>query len=108
MNYLLYNSDLVALSNNFAEAVTNQVRSLDPGDNLNDTMLPGTAYHQESFINVRWGWLILPLAETLFTIDCLTCGLDYADEKTTSAERLNDSFAHSWHPRMVRSRTENT
>ena len=77
--YLLV-TDIQNMTINLAETLTNQIRSIDPGDNANTTMLAGTAVLAESYITVRWPWLILPLAETALTLVLLAVSI-YATRK---------------------------
>lgn len=41
------------------------------GGNQNAITITGTAYVEETYIHVRWEWLILPLIETLLTAGLL-------------------------------------
>ncbi|KAI8626221.1 hypothetical protein F5Y19DRAFT_466598 [Xylariaceae sp. FL1651] len=68
LDYLLYNSNLTILANNFAASMTNQIRSLDPGDNNNATMFPGQAFYRQTYLHVRWAWIALPLTEVILAI----------------------------------------
>ncbi|KAI0542061.1 hypothetical protein GGR58DRAFT_497415 [Xylaria digitata] len=53
LDYLIYNSNLTQVANNFAASVTNQIRSADPGGNNNVTMSPGQAFYQETYFHVE-------------------------------------------------------
>lgn len=64
----LYTSDIGNATANLATTLTNQVRSVDPGDNANATMVAGDVYVKETYISVNWPWLILPFAETLLVV----------------------------------------
>jgi hypothetical protein len=61
----LYKVDHAELVDNVAKTATNLIRSTKPGDNNNATMFKGKADYQELFYEVRWQWLILPLAEVV-------------------------------------------
>ncbi|KAI0975608.1 hypothetical protein F4678DRAFT_483867 [Xylaria arbuscula] len=63
MDYLLYDSNLTQVVNNFATSMSNQIRSIDPGDNINVTMFPGQALYQETYFHIEWAWVSLPVAE---------------------------------------------
>ncbi|KAI0104248.1 hypothetical protein GGR51DRAFT_549509 [Nemania sp. FL0031] len=67
LNYLLYNSNLTQVASNFATSITNQIQSLDTGDNSNATMLPGQAFYQETYFQIEWTWALLPLVEVILT-----------------------------------------
>jgi hypothetical protein len=68
--YFLYNN-ISNITQDVADSLTNQLRggrtqlSGDLGDNANATTLGGEAYWNETFVKVRWPWLIIPLAETV-------------------------------------------
>ncbi|KAI0815971.1 hypothetical protein GGR55DRAFT_631245 [Xylaria sp. FL0064] len=65
-NYL-YTADFQNLTVNLATTLSNQIRSTNPGDNKNATMLRGIAHAREIYIHVRWPWTILPAATVLIT-----------------------------------------
>ncbi|KAI1388617.1 uncharacterized protein F4822DRAFT_251625 [Hypoxylon trugodes] len=71
----LYDADLKAVGYNIAEEITNQLRQSNPGDNPNATMIEGDAYMQETYMVVRWGWLALPLLETLIAAGLLVLSI---------------------------------
>ncbi|KAF2430252.1 hypothetical protein EJ08DRAFT_660982 [Tothia fuscella] len=60
-----YTSDIANITRDVADALTNQLRSKDPGDNANATLWKGKAFFKETYVYVRWPWLIIPLLETL-------------------------------------------
>ncbi|KAK1749682.1 hypothetical protein QBC47DRAFT_440028 [Echria macrotheca] len=79
----LYSSNLDNATTNLASLLSNYIRSRAPstdtatslssgndnlGDNANSTILTGSAWKDETYIEVRWVWISLPLAETLLTI----------------------------------------
>jgi hypothetical protein len=65
LGFALYKSDLSNVTLNIADTLSNQIRSNNPtGDNFNVSTSPGTAFFNETYMRVRWPWLILPLAET--------------------------------------------
>ena len=68
----LYDSDIQGVMRNVAESMSNLIRSRDPGDNYNATVVYGQATFEEPYITVRWAWMALPLAETLLTAVLLT------------------------------------
>ncbi|KAK8005703.1 hypothetical protein PG990_011740 [Apiospora arundinis] len=59
----LLNSPLDKVTADISAALTNQIRSVDPGDNYNATTVKGKAVYDETYIRVRWPWIILPLVE---------------------------------------------
>lgn len=67
LSTFLYTTDIKNLTDNLARTLTNQVRSIAPGDNNNATTLAGNAFVKEVYIRVTWPWLIIPLVETLAT-----------------------------------------
>ncbi|KAF6806800.1 hypothetical protein CSOJ01_08615 [Colletotrichum sojae] len=63
MQHLLYRADMANLTRNLEAVLTDQVRSIDPGDNKNATMFSrGRALGRVTFIRVRWAWFALPVA----------------------------------------------
>ncbi|KAK3987287.1 hypothetical protein QBC44DRAFT_400918 [Cladorrhinum sp. PSN332] len=56
------------ITSNIAATISNQMRSNNPGDNAILTLVDGDAFADETFIQVRWGWLTLPLAVTVLAI----------------------------------------
>lgn len=67
LSTFLYTTDLKNFTENLAKTLTNQVRSIAPGDNSNATSFAGDVFIKEVYIRVRWPWLIIPLVETLTT-----------------------------------------
>ncbi|KAL0938721.1 uncharacterized protein CTRU02_205331 [Colletotrichum truncatum] len=68
LEFVLFNAaDIKVVTDNLATTITNQIRSGSPGDNRNSTMLRGEVYKTETFVVVRWPWLILPVLETVVT-----------------------------------------
>ncbi|KAK8023594.1 hypothetical protein PG993_011660 [Apiospora rasikravindrae] len=65
LGYALMNSPFDKVSSDLAAALTNQIRSADPGDNYNATTVRGKAEYNETYIRVRWPWMILPLVEVV-------------------------------------------
>ncbi|KAK8103196.1 hypothetical protein PG984_016342, partial [Apiospora sp. TS-2023a] len=63
LGYALMNSPFDQISANLSAALTNQIRSADPGDNYNATTVKGKAVYDETYIRVRWPWMILPIIE---------------------------------------------
>ncbi|KAK6856418.1 hypothetical protein PG995_006605, partial [Apiospora arundinis] len=63
LGYALLSSPFERVTVDLAAALTNQIRSVDPGDNYNATTIKGKAVYDETYIRVRWPWMILPLAE---------------------------------------------
>jgi hypothetical protein len=63
----LFTGDLANFTSNLADAMTHLIRNSVNGDNVNATTFPGVATITETYVRVRWPWLILPLAATLVT-----------------------------------------
>ncbi|KAI1389875.1 uncharacterized protein F4822DRAFT_428216 [Hypoxylon trugodes] len=66
----LYNTDLSVFAKNVADTLSLGIRN--PADNMNTTMVVGKASCIETFYDVRWVWLSLPIAETILTAALLT------------------------------------
>ncbi|KAI0021597.1 hypothetical protein F4780DRAFT_770094 [Xylariomycetidae sp. FL0641] len=67
LGYALQNRDIKTAIDNIATSLTNQIRSRDPGDNNNASVISGQAFINEPYVHIRWGWMALPLAETLLS-----------------------------------------
>lgn len=67
LSTFLYTTDIKNVTENIAKTLTNQVRSLAPGDNSNATTFAGDVFVKEVYIRVTWPWLIIPVVETLTT-----------------------------------------
>ncbi|KAK1753961.1 hypothetical protein QBC47DRAFT_325058 [Echria macrotheca] len=61
----LYTSDLKNVTRNVAATLSNQIRSADPGDNSLSKEAAGTVFFREVYVRVRWGWVVLPVAEVV-------------------------------------------
>jgi hypothetical protein len=59
-------SDWNALFNGLAKSMTTYIRSSDLPDSVFN--VTGTAWHTETFVRVKWPWIILPSALVLFSI----------------------------------------
>ncbi|KAK0702271.1 hypothetical protein B0H67DRAFT_394271 [Lasiosphaeris hirsuta] len=64
----LYTSNLDLVTSSIAEMISNYVRSNKTGDNADSDVVLGRAWAGETFIQVRWGWLVLPLVEALLVV----------------------------------------
>jgi hypothetical protein len=62
-NYL-YNGNMSKIASDIADTVTHELRSRNL-DNQNGTFVEGDVIVSETYIHVRWPWLILPLLETV-------------------------------------------
>ncbi|KAF2802020.1 uncharacterized protein BDZ99DRAFT_212767 [Mytilinidion resinicola] len=71
----LKTSNISDVTQNIADILTGLMRSNNPGDNPNATMFKGEAHFLTTFVDVRWPWIILPLAETLLTIILLAISI---------------------------------
>lgn len=85
LSTFLYTTDIKNFTENLAKTLTNQVRSMAPGDNNNATSFAGDVFIKEVYIRVRWPWLIIPLVETL-----------------TTAVLLVSCIILSWHSRLLK------
>ncbi|KAK8123019.1 hypothetical protein PG984_011689 [Apiospora sp. TS-2023a] len=65
--HLLAADDIGELARRVAGSFTTRIRNVDgpTADNYNATWVEGDAFMEESYFDVRWPWLILPLLETL-------------------------------------------
>ncbi|KAK0729593.1 hypothetical protein B0H67DRAFT_559169, partial [Lasiosphaeris hirsuta] len=86
LEMFLYASSLQNVTQNIAALLSNYIRSRTsatppdpfaittpdenvlPGDNSNATVLTGSAWKDETYIEVRWGWISVPLGETLLAV----------------------------------------
>ncbi|KAI0007464.1 hypothetical protein F4779DRAFT_591790 [Xylariaceae sp. FL0662B] len=75
IGFALQNSDLKTVITNIGETLTNQFRSNNPGDNYNASAITGTAFFNETYIHVRWPWMILPLGEVVLAAFLLTISI---------------------------------
>jgi hypothetical protein len=68
--YFLFHN-ISDITQNVSDSLTNQLRGgrtqtlQDLGDNANATTSSGEAYWNETYVKVRWAWLIIPLLETV-------------------------------------------
>ena len=62
-NYLL-NGNMTKIASDLADTLTHEIRSANL-DGRAATLLQGEVRASETYIEVRWGWLVLPLAETI-------------------------------------------
>lgn len=66
LGYYLNITDLKSMTDNLAGGISAQMRGRSPGDNKNLTMFGGDAFAVETYIRVRWQWMMLPLVEVVF------------------------------------------
>ncbi|KAI6087467.1 hypothetical protein F4821DRAFT_277688 [Hypoxylon rubiginosum] len=59
--------DIGDIASNIAEAVNGMITSHDIIQNPYLQYIEGTAYYEEVYIHVRWGWLVLPVLEMAIT-----------------------------------------
>ncbi|KAK3356523.1 hypothetical protein B0T25DRAFT_136485 [Lasiosphaeria hispida] len=64
----LYTSNLGVVTSSIADMISNYIRSSKTGDNAVAGVVLGRSWAGETFIYVRWGWLVLPLVEALLVI----------------------------------------
>ena len=64
--YAPYKSNLTTVANNLAQSLSTFVPTPaeNSGDNINATTIAGYTLINETFIEIQWPWLILPLGET--------------------------------------------
>ncbi|KAK7722447.1 hypothetical protein SLS64_000984 [Diaporthe eres] len=65
LGYYLNITDLESMTENLAKGISAQMRGKSPGDNKNLTMFGGDAFAVETYIRVRWQWMMLPLVEVV-------------------------------------------
>lgn len=65
LGYYLNITDLKSMTENLAEGISAQMRGKLPGDNKNLTIFGGDAFVVETYIRVRWQWMMLPLVEVV-------------------------------------------
>lgn len=65
LGYYLNITDLNSMTENLAQGISAQMRGKSPGDNKNLTMFAGDAFAVETYIRVRWQWMMLPLVEVV-------------------------------------------
>ncbi|KAI1771527.1 hypothetical protein F4818DRAFT_454647 [Hypoxylon cercidicola] len=63
--FLYYSADLQVVFHNVATALSNIIRIPNTGENLNSTVIRGQAIGTETYIGVRWQWILLPVIETV-------------------------------------------
>lgn len=72
LEMFLYTADLRNVTGNVADMLSHYVRSgknaNQKGDNVAGVSVRGSAWVDETYIEVRWGWLSLPLGETLLAV----------------------------------------
>ncbi|KAI8632610.1 hypothetical protein F5Y19DRAFT_325574 [Xylariaceae sp. FL1651] len=73
---LLYQDDLGNMTTSLADSMTNIMRSSFLDENFNITNVPGKGFYDETYIRVRWVWILIPLTETtlitvLFTLSVI-------------------------------------
>jgi hypothetical protein len=58
---MLYrSSDLPSMIHKIADSMTNMIRT-----SLDSTPVPGQSFHEETFINIQWAWISLPVLVVL-------------------------------------------
>jgi hypothetical protein len=62
--YLGYHKNISEVMGNLALTLSNHTRNPNERENMNATMFNALAFFSEVYIAVRWGWVLLPLAET--------------------------------------------
>jgi hypothetical protein len=61
-------ANLTQVMQNVATSITNSLRHPDVGENRNSTMIHGTAFYDELYYFIRWGWITLPVALVLMVV----------------------------------------
>ena len=90
----LYTADLETALPNLAAALTNQMRSVEPGDNTKAQQVRGTAFFSETYIHVRWGWLVLPMAEIMLVAALLVAVIVATRHETLVKESVVAYFVY--------------
>ncbi|KKY32579.1 hypothetical protein UCDDA912_g07473 [Diaporthe ampelina] len=65
LGYYLNITDLKSMTDDLAGGLSAQMRGKSPGDNKNLTMFGGDAFAVQTYIRVRWQWMMLPLVEVV-------------------------------------------
>ncbi|KAI0538156.1 hypothetical protein GGR58DRAFT_513265 [Xylaria digitata] len=81
VGFAIMNLNLSDIVSNIADTLTNQIRSNNPGDNYNATVTKGDAFFDEPYIEVRWIYLALPFAVTLFSAVLLIITIIITDKQ---------------------------
>lgn len=63
----IYGADIPRFAQNVADTLSVLIRQNNSGDNSESSYQYGTAFSMTTYYNVRWGWLVLPLVETILT-----------------------------------------
>lgn len=71
----LFTTNFENFTSNLATTLTNQIRSTNPGDNRNVTLLNGRAFVSETYIRARWQWLAFPATVTVVTTILLSLSI---------------------------------
>ncbi|KAI1746972.1 hypothetical protein F4782DRAFT_552818 [Xylaria castorea] len=72
--FMLY-ADLANMTKNIEETLSNQIRSSSPGDNGWAEMWPGQAFYEETYWQVHWSWILLPVTEVLLAASLLAVSI---------------------------------
>ncbi|KAI0009541.1 hypothetical protein F4779DRAFT_582058 [Xylariaceae sp. FL0662B] len=78
----LYLADLANFTRNIEDTLTNQIRNADSGDNIDAVMWPGQTFYTETYWDVHWPWIILPIAEVLLTAVLLAVSIVFTRHQT--------------------------
>lgn len=94
----LYLSNLTRVADDTARQLSAQIRSRNgeggatstsaststssDGDNMNATAITGTVYGSVTFVHVRWGWVVWPVAESALAGLLLVCTIVVTRSKT--------------------------
>jgi len=90
----LYTTDLETAIPNLAATLTNQMRSVEPGDNTEAQQVRGTAFFSETYISVRWGWLVLPMVEIMLVAGLLVAVIIATRHETLVKESVLAYFVY--------------
>lgn len=91
-NYL-YNGNMDTIASGIADTITYQLRSQDL-DNYNATSVLGQVIQNETYIQVLWPWLILPLLETVLAAGLLFASMLMARGRPLWKSSALASYVH--------------
>lgn len=66
LSKFMWANDMETFTHNLADTLTTHMLTPN-GDNMNVTTVSGYIISNDTYIQIRWQWLVLPLAETILT-----------------------------------------
>ncbi|KAK0636826.1 hypothetical protein B0T17DRAFT_626773 [Bombardia bombarda] len=100
-------SDIYRIADNVAADLEAMMRKAGPGRNTNATLLGGHTYLTETYMQVRWCWLVLPLSMIMLTAVLLAASIAATKQqplfKDSSIAFLVHGLGHRhWKPEDMR------